>query len=159
MELPKVGRVPRSNSMSKLLPDEEDPSLGSILFVIAAKMAGPMGELVGMEDRGGYPWKFAAFRRGMQGLSRENPHAFAVFRRVMRQLEDSNDGGPLSVYISNLEADDLKKIGEKIGRRSHEELASEKEDVKDEAMKWMAFGGNLVASVDRSIRTSAMQRK
>jgi hypothetical protein len=158
VELPSVLGGSKRSAMGKVVPKEDDPSYGSMLLVLFPKMIGPIRELLGFE--GGFkerPWNLSALGHGAEILSREHPRAFTVFRRVLEQSGQTHDGGPLSVKMSNMEADDLMRFAIKIAEQSEEELSRKEDFLKDEAMKWMAFGNNLTDAVKKSVRSATMQ--
>lgn len=144
MDPPKVFSSPRTNT-SKIVHGEDDPSHGLIPFEVAPRLVPEMIESISKLDldqqRKGYP------------------RATVVLERLLNQFEKTNDGGPLLVNISNLEADELVRLSNELTRHSKEVLSSKinYESMKDEAMRWIAFGNNLRNIVKRGMANATMR--
>lgn len=114
---------------------EDDPSHKIIPFVVHPKMIGPMEEILRMGGRG---------------------PAMGVFERI---LDQPRDGGMLMVNISNVEADDLDRLGSELINDSNRVMSSPMGgSMKDDAMKWISFGNNLKKSVGDGMRAATMQK-
>lgn len=135
MDIPSGFKSPR-NPMAKI-HREDDPSHKIIPFVVHPKMIDPMEEIL---HKGG-----------------KHAQALGVFERV---LEQPRDGGMLMVNISNLEADDLNRMGLELVADSEKMMSSTLGgSIKDEAMKWLSFGNNLKRSVKNGIEAAARQKQ
>lgn len=114
---------------------EDDPLHKIIPFVVHPKMIGPMEEILRMGGR--------------------SP-AIGVFERI---LDQPRDGGMLIVNISNVEADDLNRMGSELIDDSNRVMSSHMgRSMKDDAMKWISFGNNLKKSVGDGIKAASAQK-
>jgi hypothetical protein len=110
---------------------EDDPKHKIMPFVIHPRMIGPMEEVVGM--------------RGMEKYG----VAVKVLERI---LDQPRDGGMLVVAISNLESDSLSRMGSEFIKDSEKVMASRVGDsMRDEAMRWISFGNDLLRSVKNGV--------
>jgi hypothetical protein len=118
-----------------IVPSEDDVSHKIIPFVVHPKMIEPMEEILRMA---------------------ENRPAARVFKRI---LDQPRDGGMLAVNTSNLEAEDLDRMGAELINDSNRVMSSNMGgSMKDDAMKWISFGNNLKKSVEDGIKAATMQK-
>lgn len=131
---------PRTSSgirqQSRILPSDE--SHGVIPLVVHPKVLATLDDL------------------GIEHLPDGHTPAVAALSRIMGQ---PRDGSPAVTRISNVEADDIKRLARDLAADSEKIMNSPADpSTKDDAFRWSSFASALLASVENGQRMASSRK-
>lgn len=133
---PLVATQSLPRKKSGMVHSEDDPSHGVIPLVVHRSLLDPIGDL-------GY-------------ADGKHKPALDALRRL---AEQPVDGGLLMVNISNVEADSLRSLANMLISDSQRMMASKmNSSMKDEAIRWSAWGEGMLRSLENGLRMATSGR-